>query len=126
MHAHTLISTVHEETLTEFNTIIKKKKNTQTSRKRIVPQHQIRFELGVNFEITVKTMNTLIQFSPSVVSDSLRPHELQHARLPIHHQLPEFTQTHVRQVSDYIQPSHPVSFPSPPAPNLSQHQDLFQ
>ena len=83
--------------------------------------NQIRFELGVNFEITVKTMNTLIQFSPSVVSDSLRPHEPQHARLPIHHQLPEFTQTHVRQVSDYIQPSHPVSFPSPPAPNPSQH-----
>jgi len=44
---------------------------------------------------------------------------------PVHHQLPEFTQTHVRQVGDAIQPSHPLSPPSPPAPNLSQHQSLF-
>ena len=42
--------------------------------------------------------------------------------LPVHHQLPEFTQTHVHQVSDAIQPSHPLSSPSPPAFNLSQHQ----
>ena len=46
--------------------------------------------------------------------------------LPVHHQLLEFTQTHVHQVSDAIQPSHPLSFPSPPAPNPSQHQSLFQ
>ena len=46
--------------------------------------------------------------------------------LPVHHQLPEFTQTHVHQVSDTIQPSHPLSSPSPPAPNPSQHQSLFQ
>ena len=46
--------------------------------------------------------------------------------LPIHHQLPEFTQTHFHQVSDAIQPSHPLSSPSPPAPNPSQHQSLFQ
>ena len=45
--------------------------------------------------------------------------------LPVHHQLLEFTQTHVHQVSDVIQPSHPLS-PSPPAPNASQHQSLFQ
>ena len=44
--------------------------------------------------------------------------------LPVHHQLPEFTQTHVRGVSDAIQPSHPLSSPSPPAPNPSQHQSL--
>ena len=42
------------------------------------------------------------------------------------HQLPEFTQTHVHRVSDAIQPSHPLSSPSPPAPNPSQHQGLFQ
>ena len=41
--------------------------------------------------------------------------------LPVHHQLPGFTQTHVHQVSDAIQLSHPLSSPSPPAPNLSQH-----
>ena len=46
--------------------------------------------------------------------------------LPVHHQLLEFTQTHVHQVSDPIQPSHPLSSSSPPALNLSQHQGLFQ
>ena len=46
--------------------------------------------------------------------------------LPVHHQLPEFTQTHVHRVSDAIQPSHPLSSPSPPAPNPSQHQSFFQ
>ena len=45
---------------------------------------------------------------------------------PVHHQLPEFTQTHVHQVRDAIQPSHPRSSPSPPAPNPSQHQSLFK
>ena len=46
--------------------------------------------------------------------------------LPVHHQLPEFTQTHIHRVSDAIQPSHPWSSPSPPALNPSQHQSLFQ
>ena len=45
---------------------------------------------------------------------------------PVHHQLPEFTQTHVHRVCDAIQPSHPLASPSPPAPNPSQHQSLFQ
>ena len=44
--------------------------------------------------------------------------------LPVHHQLPEFTQIHIHRVSDAIQPSHPLSSPSPPAPNPSQHQSL--
>ena len=46
--------------------------------------------------------------------------------LPVHHQLPEFAQTHIHWVDDAIQPSHPLSSPSPPAPNPSQHQSLFQ
>ena len=46
--------------------------------------------------------------------------------LPVHHQLPESTQTHVHRVSDAIQPSHPLLSPSPPALNLSQHQGLFK
>ena len=46
--------------------------------------------------------------------------------LPVHHRLPEFTETHIHRVSDTIQPSHPLSSPSPPAPNPSQHQSLFQ
>ena len=46
--------------------------------------------------------------------------------LPVHHQLPEFTQTHVHWVGDAIQSLHPLSSPSPPTFNLSQHQDLFK
>ena len=46
--------------------------------------------------------------------------------LPVHHHLPEFIQTHVHRVRDAIQPSHPLSRPSPPALNPSQHQSLFQ
>ena len=46
--------------------------------------------------------------------------------LPVHHQLPGFTQTHAHWVGDAIQPSHPLSSPSPPAFDLSQHQGLFQ
>ena len=46
--------------------------------------------------------------------------------LPVHHHLPEFTQTHVHRVRDAIQPSHPLSSPSPSAANPSQHQSLFQ
>ena len=46
--------------------------------------------------------------------------------LPVHHQLPEFTQTHVHQVGDAIQPSHPLSSPSPPVPNPCRQQGLFQ
>ena len=65
-----------------------------------------------------------VQFSCSVMSYSLWPHESQHAR-PVRHQLAEFTQIHVHWVSDVIQPSHPRSSPSP-ASNPSQHQSLFQ
>ena len=46
--------------------------------------------------------------------------------LPVHHQLPEFNQTHAHQVGDAIQPSHPLSSPSPPASNPSRHQGLLQ
>ena len=49
-----------------------------------------------------------VQFSHSVMSNSLQPHRLQHARPPVHHQFPEFTQTHVHWVGESIQPSHPV------------------
>ena len=64
-------------------------------------------------------MNKSVQFSRSVVSDSLQPHELQHARAPCPSLTPESTQTHVHQVGDAIQP---LSSPSPPTLNLSQHQ----
>ena len=66
------------------------------------------------------------QFSCSFMSNCLQPHGLQHARLPVHHQLPELAQTHVHQVGDAIQPSYSLSSPSPPAFDLSPHQGLFQ
>ena len=56
----------------------------------------------------------------------LRPHGLQHARLPCSSPYPGFSQTHVHWVNDTIQPSHPLSSPSPPAFNLSQYRGLFQ
>ena len=67
-----------------------------------------------------------IQFSCSVVSDSLRPHGLQHVRLPCPSLTPRAYSTHVHQVGDAIQPSHPLSSPSPPTFNPSLHQGLFQ
>ena len=63
------------------------------------------------------------KFSCSVVSD---PTDCSMPGFPVHHQLPEFTQTHVHWVGDAIQPAHPLSSPSPPAPNPSQNQGLFQ
>ena len=71
---------------------------------------------------------TSVQFS-SVTQSCLTlcdPMNCSTPGLLVHHQLPECTQTHVHWVSDGIQPSHPLSSPSPPAPNPSQHQGLFQ
>ena len=70
--------------------------------------------------------NLSVQFSCSVVSDSLHPMNHSQPGLPVHHQPMEFTQTHVHWVGDAIQPSHPLPSPSFPAPNPSQHQGLFQ
>ena len=68
-----------------------------------------------------------VQFSLSVVSDSLQPHGLQHmAGFRVHHQHLELAQIHVHQVGDAIKPSHPLSSPSPLALNLSQQQGLFK
>ena len=84
-------------------------------------------EIDVFLEFSCLLYNT-IQFTS--VAQSCRtlcnPMNCSIAGLPVHHQLPEFTQTHAHQVGDAIQPSHPLSSPSPPAPNPSQHQGLFQ
>ena len=71
-------------------------------------------------------LGSSVQFSHSVVSDSLWPHGLQHSRPPCPSPAPKVTQTHVHQVGDAIQPSHPLSSLSPPTFNLSQHQGLYQ
>ena len=75
-----------------------------------------------------KAMTNLVQFSPVPQSClTLCDHmNCSMPGLPVHHQLPEFTQTHIHRVGDAIQPSHPMSSPSPPSPNPSQHQSLFQ
>ena len=91
----------------------------------IEPTTLISPALAGGFFTTEPAQFSSVQFSRSVVSDSLWPHESQHARPPCP-QLPELTQTHVHRVGDAIQPSHPLSSPSPPAPNPSQHQGLFQ
>ena len=67
-----------------------------------------------------------VQFSHSVVSDSLWPHDCSTPGFLAHHQLLELTQTHVYWVGDVIQPSHLLLSSSPPAFDLSQHQGLFQ
>ena len=85
----------------------------------------IRWPKYRSFSFSISPSNASDQISRSVVSDSLRPHESQPG-LPVHHQLPEYTETHVHRVSDAIQPSYPLSSPSPPVPNPSQHQSLFQ
>ena len=77
------------------------------------------------FTTTPKTINqfsSVAQWCPTLCN----PMNCSMPGLPVHHQLPEFTQTHVHRVSDAIQPSHPLPSPSAPAPNPSQHQSLFQ
>ena len=67
------------------------------------------------------TLSSVVQSCPTLCD----PMNCSTPGLPVHHQLPEFTQTHVHRVSDAIQPSHPLLSPSPPAPNPSQHQSLL-
>ena len=88
--------------------------------------HNIRCwqECNWNSQTYVVQFNS-VQFSHSVVSDSLWPHESQHARTPCPSPSPR-VQTRVHRVRDAIQPSYPQSSPSSPAFNLSQHQGLFK
>ena len=78
------------------------------------------------FKLFVIKPISSVQFSLSVVLTLYVPMNHSTPGLPVHHQLPEFTQTYVHWVSDAIQPSHPLSSSSPPAFNLSQHQGLFK
>ena len=77
--------------------------------------------LPIHFWTKGQRGQSVSQFSCSVISDSLRPHELQHTRPPCPSPTLESAQTHVHWVSDAIQPSHPLPSPSSPALNLSQH-----
>ena len=77
-----------------------------------------------------KDVPCVIQFSSSSVAQSCltlcNPMDYSTPGFSVHHQLPELAQIHVHRVSDVVQPSYPLSFPSPPAFNLSQHKDLFK
>ena len=85
-------------------------------------------ELNIMFSKVLENVKNKVQFS-SVAQSCLtlcKSMNCSTPGLPVHHQLPESTQTHVHQVDDAIQSPHPLSSPSPPALNLSQHQGLFQ
>ena len=84
--------------------------------KRVFPRSYLNNAISISW----------VQFSCLVVSNFCDPMDFGTADLPVHHQLPEFTQTHVLWVGNAIQPSHPLLSPSPPALNLSQHQGLFK
>ena len=82
------------------------------------------------FALTTLASSLLLKCTFSSVAQSCLtlwdPMGCSRSGLPVHHQLPEFTQIHVHWVSDAIQPSHPLPSPSPPSFNLSQHQGLFK
>ena len=80
------------------------------------------WHIGQHKEFYLDQFSSVVQSCPTLCNSM----NCSTPGLPIHHQLPEFTQTHVHRIGDAIQPSHPLSSPSPPAPNPSQNQSLFQ
>ena len=83
--------------------------------------------LKITTTLPLSLVNTVQFSSVAQLGPTLRdPMDCSTPCLPIHHQLPELTRIHVHWVGDAIQPSHPLSSPSPPAYNLSQHQGLFK
>ena len=86
------------------------------------------FSMGNNLLILLRVSYVTVQFSSVTQSYRTLCDPMSHSMpaLPVHHQLPESTQSHVHWVGDAIQPSHPLSSLSPPTPNLSQHQGLFK
>ena len=91
----------------------KRDRATTYMRKEEIPKINNLFTLSVQFSSVAQSCLTLCD-----------PMNCSTPGLTVHHQLPEFTQTHVHQVGDAIQTSHPLSSPSPPAPNPSQHQSF--
>ena len=86
------------------------------------------YRVWVEFPVLYSMSFSSVQFSSVAQSCPAlcNPMNCSTPGLPVHHHLPEFTKTHVHRVSDAIQPSHPLSSPSAPDPNPSQHQSLFQ
>ena len=91
--------------------------------------HSCQQSSTVKYDRPIMVIRSLLNFSSVQSLSRVRlcnPMNHSMPGLPVHHRLPEFTQTHVHWVSDAIQPSHPLLSPFPPAPNPSQHQSLFQ
>ena len=93
------------------------------SLRTIAPEIQAKFTF---YQAQVVRLNILISSVAQSCPTLCDPMNRSTPGLPIHPHLPEFTQTHVHRVRDAIQSSHPLLSPSPPAPNPSQHQSLFQ
>ena len=93
---------------------------------REVPSHYALKSEKKDFKNSEKTFYAQIRSVAQSCPTLCDPMNRSTPGLPVRHQLPEFTETHIHRVSDAIQLSHPLSSPSPPAPNPSQHQSLFQ
>ena len=94
----------------------------------LAPEQRLGVLMDTSACLPLELYNFLVQFSSVTQSCPTLCDPMNHSTpgLPVHHQLPEFTHTHVHRVSDAIQPSHPLSSLSPPASNPSQHQSLYQ
>ena len=113
-----------------FERLLRVPWTTRRSHQSILKEISREYSLeGLMLKVKVQLGPSLeLQFS-SVAQSHLTlcdPMDCSTPGLPVHHQLPEFTQTHVHLVNDTIQPFHPLSSPSPPPFNLSQHQGLFK
>ena len=114
-----------------LKTIVISTKNPETGQKTstdIYPKKTYRWPINTWNDAQHCSLFSSVQFSSVAQScpTLCDPMNRSTPGLPVHHQLPEFTQTHGHWVSDAIQPSHPLSSPSPPVPNPSQHQSFFQ
>ena len=93
----------------------------------VLNNQQENIKISIKIKLSKISIHS-VQFSSVAQSYPTLCNPMNHSTpgLPVHHQLPESTQTHVHGVGDAIQPSHPLSSPSPPALNLAQHQGLFK
>ena len=101
--------------------------NPFTAVSRVVFDSIVRsWNLGISLELCLCSTQDQLSSVPQLCTTLCDPMKNRTPGLHVHHQLPEFTQTHVHLVGDAIQPSHPLLSLSPPAPIPSQHQGLFQ